>query len=296
MPDTITITDDRTGKTVTVPITDGVFPSSALRELDPTLFMYDPAYLSTAACKSDDHLPRRRRRHPALPRLPDRAARRALDVPRGRLPPALRRAAQRDAAADVDATTSPTTRSSTRTCASGSSTGSTTTPTRWGCSSPPLAALGTFYLDAKDIFDDESRHKQILRLIAKAPTLAAMCHRFAAGLPFFLPDNSLSLPGQLPQHDVEDRRVRGPPDARAGDGRAVHPPRRPRAELRHDGDARRRLEPRRPLLGGRRRGVGAVRPAPRRRQRGGRADARRDRLDRRGAGVRRRRSRAARAG
>ena len=53
MPDTITITDDRTGKTVTVPITDGVFPSSALRDLDPTLFMYDPAYLSTAACKSE---------------------------------------------------------------------------------------------------------------------------------------------------------------------------------------------------------------------------------------------------
>ena len=53
VPDTITITDNRTGKTVTVPITDGVFPSSALRELDPTLFMYDPAYLSTAACKSD---------------------------------------------------------------------------------------------------------------------------------------------------------------------------------------------------------------------------------------------------
>ena len=60
-----------------------------------------------------------------------------------------------------------------------------------------LAALGTFYDDAKDIFDDESRHKQILRLIAKAPTLAAMCHRFSAGLPFFLPDNSLSYPANF---------------------------------------------------------------------------------------------------
>ena len=53
VPDTITITDDRTGKTVTVPITDGVFPSSALRDLDPLLFCYDPAFLSTAACKSE---------------------------------------------------------------------------------------------------------------------------------------------------------------------------------------------------------------------------------------------------
>ena len=53
MPDTITITDDRTGKTVTVPIEGGVFPSSALRELDPNLYCYDPAYLSTASCKSE---------------------------------------------------------------------------------------------------------------------------------------------------------------------------------------------------------------------------------------------------
>mgnify|MGYP000406733728 CR=1 FL=1 len=52
MADTITITDDRTGKTVTVPIEGGVFSSAALRELDPSLFMYDPAYLSTASCAS----------------------------------------------------------------------------------------------------------------------------------------------------------------------------------------------------------------------------------------------------
>ena len=52
MAETITIIDDRTGKKVTVPVTDGVFASSALRELDPDLRMYDPAFLSTAACKS----------------------------------------------------------------------------------------------------------------------------------------------------------------------------------------------------------------------------------------------------
>ena len=53
MPDTITITDDRTGKTVTVPIEGGVFSSAALRELDPTLYMFDPAFLSTASTKSE---------------------------------------------------------------------------------------------------------------------------------------------------------------------------------------------------------------------------------------------------
>ena len=52
MPDTITITDDRTGKQVTVPITDGVFPATAVRDLDPSLYIYDPAFMQTAACKS----------------------------------------------------------------------------------------------------------------------------------------------------------------------------------------------------------------------------------------------------
>ena len=254
MPDTITITDDRTGKTVTVPITDGVFPASAIRELDPNLFIYDPAFMSDRGLQVGDHLPRRRRRHPALPRLPDRAARRALDVPRGRLPAAQRRAAEQGAARAVDATTSPTTRSSTRTCASGSSTASTTTPTRWACSSSALAALGTFYHDAKDIYDEDEPRQ--------ADPAADRQDADAGGdvLPLLgrpavrLPGQRAVVPGQLPQHDVEDRRVRGRPGARAGDGRAVHPPRRSRAELRHHGDARRRLEPRRPVLVGRGRG------------------------------------------
>ena len=60
-----------------------------------------------------------------------------------------------------------------------------------------VAALSTFYNDAKDIFDPESRDKQILRLIAKMPTLAACCHRFSSGLPFVYPDNTLSFPANF---------------------------------------------------------------------------------------------------
>ena len=56
-----------------------------------------------------------------------------------------------------------------------------------------VAALSTFYLDAKDIFDPESRNKQIVRLIAKMPTLAAAAHRFSVGMPFVYPDNSLDF-------------------------------------------------------------------------------------------------------
>jgi citrate synthase len=56
-----------------------------------------------------------------------------------------------------------------------------------------VAALSTFYLDAKDIHDPENRYKQIVRLIAKMPTLAAACHRFSVGMPFVYPDNSLGF-------------------------------------------------------------------------------------------------------
>ena len=56
-----------------------------------------------------------------------------------------------------------------------------------------VAALSTFYLDAKEIFDPESRNKQIIRLIAKMPTLAAAAHRFSVGMPFVYPDNSLDF-------------------------------------------------------------------------------------------------------
>ena len=59
------------------------------------------------------------------------------------------------------------------------------------------AALSTYYPDAKDIFDPETRHKQIIRLIAKMPTLAAAAHRFSVGMPFFYPDNSLDFPSNF---------------------------------------------------------------------------------------------------
>ena len=50
-----------------------------------------------------------------------------------------------------------------------------------------LAALSTFYPEAKDIFDEPTRYKQIMRLIAKMPTLAAGTHRFSVGSPSSTP-------------------------------------------------------------------------------------------------------------
>jgi citrate synthase len=60
-----------------------------------------------------------------------------------------------------------------------------------------LAALSTFYPEAKDIDDPASRRKQIIRLIAKMPTLAAGAHRFSVGMPFVYPDNDLDFPANF---------------------------------------------------------------------------------------------------
>ena len=106
------------------------------------------------------------------------------------------------------------------------------------------------------------------------------------------------LRGQLPEHDGEDDRaqVRAEPDPRARPGRAVHPARRPRAELLHQRDAQRVQLPGRPVLGGRRGRGGALRPAARRRERAGAEDAAGDRLGRERARLRQPGQAAARYG
>jgi citrate synthase len=55
-----------------------------------------------------------------------------------------------------------------------------------------VAALSSFYPEAKDIHDPASRDISIIRLLAKMPTLAAFCYRHSKGLPFIYPDNDLS--------------------------------------------------------------------------------------------------------
>ena len=60
-----------------------------------------------------------------------------------------------------------------------------------------VAALSTFYPEASNIEDPESRHKQIIRLIAKVPTIAAFSYRHSRGLPYVYPDNDLSYAGNF---------------------------------------------------------------------------------------------------
>ena len=196
MPDTITITDDRTGKTVTVPITDGVFPSSAIRELDPNLYMYDPAYMSTAAARSeitylDGGAGILRYRGYPIEQLAEHSS--YLEVAYLLLNGELPNATELDAWKEEITLHTFIHENMRKRFVDGFHYDAHP----MGMFVSSVAALGTFYDDAKNIQDPESRHKSIVRLIAKTPTLAAMCYRFSVGLPFNYPDNDLSYPANF---------------------------------------------------------------------------------------------------
>jgi len=191
MADTITIIDDRTGKKVTVPITDGVFSSSALRDLDPNLFMYDPAYLSTASCASsitylDGEAGILRYRGYPIEQLAENST--FLEVAylliNGQLPTTKELSTWQ-----LNVTHHTMIHENMR---KRFVDGFHYDAHPMGMFISAIAALGTFYDDAKDIFEKESFDKQILRLVAKVPTIAAMCYRFSQGLPFVSPNNALS--------------------------------------------------------------------------------------------------------
>jgi len=83
-----------------------------------------------------------------------------------------------------------------------------------------LAALSTIYPEAKNIADPECRRHQIIRLIAKIPTIAAYSYRHSLGLPFVYPDNDLSFPENFMNmlwKMVEPKYVANPVMARALD-------------------------------------------------------------------------------
>ena len=196
MPETITITDDRTGKTVTVPIEGGVFPASAIRELDSSLFVYDPAYMQTASCRSaitylDGGAGILRYRGYPIEQLAEHST--FLEVAylllHGELPTSDQLATWTH---DVTHHTFIHENMRKRFVD-----GFHYDAHPMGMFVSAVAALGTFYDGAKDVHDEESCRKQVLRLIAKTPTIAAMCYRFSVGLPFNYPDNDLSFPANF---------------------------------------------------------------------------------------------------
>jgi citrate synthase len=60
-----------------------------------------------------------------------------------------------------------------------------------------VGALSTFYPEARDVNDEYQRHVSTVRLIAKMPTLAAFAYRHSLGLPYVYPDNDLSYTGNF---------------------------------------------------------------------------------------------------
>lgn len=200
MSDTLTITDNRTGKTYEVPITDETIKATDLRKIkvnadDFGLMTYDPAFMNTASTKSTityidgDKGILEYRGHP----IADLAEKSnflevAYLVMFGKLPN------KEEYGTWVDEITHHT--------FVHENIKQLMHAFRYdahpmGMFISTVAALSTFYPEANDIYNLEARHKQIIRLIAKVPTIAAFSYRHSRGLPFVYPDNDLSYTGNF---------------------------------------------------------------------------------------------------
>ncbi len=192
MTESITITDNRTGETLEIPIENGGVSAAAWQKLLPGLWFYDPGFVSTAACESaitylDGEAGILRYRGYGIEELAEHST--YLEVAylllNGELPnPAQFEAWRHEITHHTFIHENVRKRFLD---------GFHYDAHPMGMLVSAVAALSTFYLDAKQIFDVESRHKQIIRLIAKMPTLAAAAHRFSVGMPFVYPDNSLEF-------------------------------------------------------------------------------------------------------
>jgi citrate synthase len=194
--ESITITDNRTGESVEIPITDGGVAATEWSKLLPGVWFFDPAFMSTAACKSsitylDGESGILRYRGYPIEQLAEQSN--YLEVAylllNGELPtPAEFEAWRHEITYHTFIHENVRKRFLD---------GFHYDAHPMGMLVSAVAALSTFYLDAKEIFDHDSRHKQIVRLIAKMPTLAAAAHRFSMGMPFVYPDNSLDFAGNF---------------------------------------------------------------------------------------------------
>ena len=194
--DSITITDNRTGKSVDVPIVDGGIDASAWRSLLPGVWFYDEALMTTAVTRSaitdlDGENGILRYRGYPIEQLAQQSN--YLEVAYllvyGELP------TQQQYEEWVHQITYHTyIHENVR---KRFLEGFHYDAHPMGMLVSSVAALSTFYEDAKRIHDPAARNKQIIRLIAKMPTLAAAAHRFSVGMPFVWPDNSLSFTGNF---------------------------------------------------------------------------------------------------
>ncbi len=200
MKDTLTITDNRTGKSYEIAITDGAIKANDLRQIkageeDFGLMTYDPAYLNTACCRSKityidgDKGILEYRGYP-IEQLAEKSTfiEVAYLLNYGELPNAKQLAEWQNRI---------TTHTMIHENIKKFIDGFHYDAHPMGILISTVAGLATFYPDAKKVGEKASRELQIWRLIAKMPTLAAAAYRHRMGLPYAYPDNDLSYVGNF---------------------------------------------------------------------------------------------------
>lgn len=193
--DTLTITDSRTQKTYSLPIENGTIRAMDLRQIkaspdDFGLMTYDPAFMNTASCRSSityidgDRGILRYRGYP-IEALAEHCT--FLEVAYlllfGELPNA-RELKTWTARITHHTMLHETTKKFME--------GFRYNAHPMAMLVSTVAALSTVYPEAKEIFDTENRMRQVVRLIAKMPSIAAMAYRHSVGFPYVYPDNDLS--------------------------------------------------------------------------------------------------------
>ena len=198
--ETLTVVDNRTGKTYEVPIQDGTVRAADFRQIkvsddDFGLMSYDPAFMNTAACRSaityidGDKGILRYRGYP-IEQLAEKSTflETAYLLLNGELP----------SAAELDGWVYQVTHHTIiHENIKKFIDGFHHDAHPMGMFVSAVAALSTFYSEAKRISDEKMRSNQIVRLIAKTPTLAAFAHRHSVGMPYAYPDNDLSYTGNF---------------------------------------------------------------------------------------------------
>jgi citrate synthase len=190
--ESVTITDNRTGESVEIPILNGGVDARDWSKLLPGVWFYDPAFSTTAAATSavtelDGEAGILRYRGYPIEQLAEKST--YLEVAylliHGELPTAEQ---FEDWRHEITYHTFIHENVRKRFME-----GFHHDAHPMGMFVSTLAALSTFYPEAKDIHDPETRAKQVIRLIAKVPTIAAGTYRHSVGMPFVYPDNNLDF-------------------------------------------------------------------------------------------------------
>ncbi|MEJ6721093.1 citrate synthase [Ilumatobacter sp.] len=193
MTNSVTITDNRTGQTVEIPVEGGGIDMAAIQKLMPGTWVLDPAFTGTASTTStitdlDGANGILRYRGYPIEQLAENST--FLEVSYLLLHGELPTQPELDAwVQDVRHHTFIHENMRKR-----FTEGFHYDAHPMGMLMSAIAGLSTYYPEAKDILDADTRHRQIVRLIAKTPTLAALAYRASIGMPFVYPDNDLSYP------------------------------------------------------------------------------------------------------